>query len=269
MKKIVYIKGEKIKNCEYLNDVLPINGIRAAQFKCHCGNIFTCRISSIKDGKTSSCGCIHREILKKMHLTHGQSIGNETPEYRSWTSMNSRCNNPNTEHYEDYGGRGIFVDERWKDFSTFFNDMGVRPSLKHSLERRDNNKGYSKENCYWATKKEQTNNRRNNIMINYCGKTQNLKQWTEELGLKYKQTWKRIYVFKWSVSDAFTTPCNKIIRLLTYKGKTQGLTEWAKELGISAHQIRGRLNSLGLSVEEALDAKSRAGNNGFTKKKSA
>lgn len=210
-----------------------------------------------------------------INIIHGHSIRdinrnlNETPEYRSWMAMNSRCNNPKNHAYKDYGGRGIRIDERWKDFSVFFSDMGERPSISHSLERRENDKGYSKENCYWATKKQQANNTRRCVLITFNNKTQTLKQWCEELGLKYKQTHKRIHTFGWSIEDAFTKPCHTIKRLITYKGKTQRVVEWARELCISEHQIRSRLDFLGLSVEEALDAKSRTGNNQFSKAKSA
>lgn len=207
MKKIEYPIGYKIKDCEYLKDVPSINGYRAAEFKCHCGNIFISKMDTIKNGKTQSCGCIYKATRETINLIHGHSRGhhNETPEYRSWMAMNNRCNNPRNNAYKDYGGRGIIVSDRWRhSFENFFADMGTRPSIKHTLERDDNEQGYYPKNCYWATKKEQSNNKRSSRMIAYKGKTQTLKLWCEELGLTYKKIHKRIFRFGWGIEDAFT-----------------------------------------------------------------
>lgn len=82
-----------------------------------------------------------------------------TPEYKAWTGMKQRCNNPKEERYEHYGGRGIKVCSRWNDFKAFYDDMGERPSTKHSLDRIDNDGDYEPSNCRWATLKQQASNR--------------------------------------------------------------------------------------------------------------
>ena len=89
--------------------------------------------------------------------THGKS---GTPEHKSWKLMRSRCLNPRNQDWADYGGRGIAICERWSDFMCFYDDMGPRPSAKHSLDRIDNSRGYAPDNCRWATNKQQANNRR-------------------------------------------------------------------------------------------------------------
>lgn len=88
-----------------------------------------------------------------------------TPEYRAWQSMRDRCNNKRARRYADYGGRGIAVDPSWSTYGQFFADMGPRPSPRHSLDRIDNDQNYCKENCRWATAKEQACNRRSNVLF--------------------------------------------------------------------------------------------------------
>ena len=98
--------------------------------------------------------------------------------------MVHRCTEPTYVKYKDYGARGITVCSEWLDFENFLADMGERPD-GHSLERRDNNLGYSKANCCWATKKEQARNTRNTVLLTWQGRTQSMSAWAEELGLSY------------------------------------------------------------------------------------
>jgi len=109
--------------------------------------------------------------------SHGQGKdGKQTSEYQTWSSMKRRCNNPNDKDYPDYGGRGIIYCVSWERFENFYNDMGLRPKGR-SLDREDNNKGYSKSNCRWVTQTQQHVNRRVTVKLNYDGKTKTLKEW--------------------------------------------------------------------------------------------
>lgn len=129
-------------------------------------------------------------------------------------NMKSRCYNRNHIEYANYGGRGITICEEWKNSFEAFRDWALSHGYADnlSIDRIDNDGNYTPENCRWATKKEQANNRKSNRLITYNGKTQNLKQWADESGIDYKILHDRITRYKWSAEKALTTPCRKMRR---------------------------------------------------------
>lgn len=145
---------------------------------------------------------------------HGHSAGSgRSPTYRSWHSMKQRAANPNAPNARHYSERGIGVCKRWLKFENFLADMGERPNGQ-CLERIDNDKGYSPNNCRWATQAEQLRNRRSNVFIEYEGKRQTVRDWSIELGIPFttlrtrmKAGWKteRVLTTKRFAKNQFTT----------------------------------------------------------------
>lgn len=151
--------------------------------RCVCGREKRVSTASLTRGISTSCGCYQAEWAASNVRTHGEGKP-MSAEYRIWASMIGRCGNPNNDHYERYGGRGIQVCDKWRtSYTDFLADMGRKPTSEHSIERRDNDKGYSPSNCYWATRIEQANNKRNNLFVTIAGETKTAAQWARQSGL--------------------------------------------------------------------------------------
>ena len=152
---------------------------------CDCGNTIVARADNLKQGLTRSCGCLRIETTGVGAVTHGMC---GTSEYEIWKGIKKRCCVEDYIEFPQYGGRGITMCDEWKEsFEAFYRDMGPRPSPEHSIDRRDNNKGYSKENCRWATLVEQANNRRDNLYFDFDGDRKTLTEWCREFGLNYNR----------------------------------------------------------------------------------
>ncbi len=131
-----------------------------------------------------------------------------TPEYWAWRAMKQRCLNPNCDSFKYYGARGITVCERWLEFQGFIEDMGLRPSPDHSLDRIENDKGYEPGNCRWRTAVEQNNNTRWNHYVEWDGRIQTTAQWSRERGLPPYAVCTRPSN-GWSIRDAILTPLRR------------------------------------------------------------
>jgi hypothetical protein len=155
-------------------------------------------------GDSQSCGCYRLEQATKANTTHGMT---KKSVYRIWTSMMARCFNSGNSAYHDYGARGITVCERWLKFENFYADMGERPEGK-TLDRIDNDKSYSPNNCRWASVKEQSRNKRSNVWISFNGKRQVMTDWARETGIP-PATLKYRLDSGWSIEKALTTKGRK------------------------------------------------------------
>ena len=178
--------------------------------------------------------------------------------HKSWRNMRDRCYTPSHKSYPDYGGRGITVCSRWLcSFDLFLEDMGVRAN-DTTLERKDNNGNYEPNNCCWATKKVQAQNRRTSIAMTHNGETKNIAEWAREKGMNVSTLINRHHSGM-PVEDALnaTVHTNKKDRarnrksnvLLTHDGRTRCMTEWAEEISIPVKTLWHR-KSLGWSDEK-------------------
>ena len=166
--------------------------------ECSCGNTTIVSLSHIVSGHTTSCGCKKYRYTK----THGMA---RTRQYIIWAGMIQRCENTKAEGYKNYGGRGINVCERWHEFELFWDDMKDSYADGLTIERVNNDDGYYKENCIWASRKEQNRNRRGNHHIERNGERKILTDWASELNIDPRKVCRRLKA-GWSTEDALTRP---------------------------------------------------------------
>jgi len=163
--------------------------------RCDCGTEKVLEAYKVGIGHNKSCGCKRSQLMREAKIKHGASICEGTlagKTYKAWSSMRQRCGNKSNHAYADYGGRGIAVCPEWlNSFPRFLEDMGIKPDGM-SLDRIDNNKGYSPSNCRWATHTEQMRNRRNNRPLTIGGETKLLCEWEAETGISHATIQNRI-----------------------------------------------------------------------------
>jgi hypothetical protein len=150
---------------------------KSAMWKCvcDCGKIIVVSEARLNNGKAVDCGCYR-------HTTHGMT---DTRLYRIWINMKTRCHNPKTVNFNRYGGRGIEICDEWDDFQAFYDWAITNGYAKNlTIDRRDNNKGYSPDNCRWVTAHIQQNNKSNNRRIEYKGQTNTVAQWEDIFGMR-------------------------------------------------------------------------------------
>ena len=169
---------------------------------CDCGNHVVVLANSLRNGNNKSCGCYRKEYRIKHNMRN-------TRLYNIWANMRQRCNNTHNRQYADYGGRGITICDEWAEFETFY-EWAMASSYNDSLsiDRIDNNGGYSPDNCRWASNATQSNNRRSCVNITYRGETKTLAQWAKALGMSDSALRTRLRK-GWSLEKALTTPIRR------------------------------------------------------------
>ena len=163
MKNVHDLSGKIFNRFTVLNEYKIENKRTKWLCLCKCGNKKFVEAYNLKKGYTKSCGCLNKEQTAKRNTSHGMS---KTKEYKVWKGIKKRCLNKNSNIYKYYGGRGIKICKRWENsFENFYKDMGPIPSLKHSIDRKDVNKGYCPKNCKWVIFHQQSTNKRTNNKI--------------------------------------------------------------------------------------------------------
>lgn len=181
--------------------------------QCECGNIARLLPYQIRKQQVMSCGCLKIQAAEnaRSHIkNHNENNRSKHLLYRIWYQMIRRCENPKTNHYDRYGGRGISVCEEWHNFETFLNwsiSSGWQPK-GYSLDRINNDGNYEPSNCRWATRLQQGSNKSSNVIIEYNGQSKSMIEWSIETGIRWSALNHRINR-GWDVERALTTPMSK------------------------------------------------------------
>lgn len=188
--------------------LLTITGYegRSALCLCDCGKQHKADLANIKAGKTGSCGCRKKELTLAgvPHYIHGHGRGSKSTRIHNiWVQMRQRCENPTSEAFARYGGRGIKVCEHWQEFANFLADMGERPEGKTLDRYPDNDGDYEPGNCRWASSSEQARNRRSCVNLTIWGETKTIKGWTEDSRCRVNYATLRARIARrWKPEDA-------------------------------------------------------------------
>lgn len=174
--------------------------------KCDCGNEFIALTNHLRNGSVQSCGCLRREIAihkaKTINTKHGK---HKTRLYKIWAAIKGRCFNKNNCSYKNYGARGITICDEWLNdypaFEKWANENGYNDAL--TIDRIDVNGNYCPNNCRWATKREQQNNRRDCRYITYKGETKTMAEWARALHISYNRIEGRLSR-GWPIEKAFS-----------------------------------------------------------------
>lgn len=186
----------------------PSGAVRYSwECRCECGNVSNIDGGRLRGGKSTQCRrCSLTRAGKSRcpHFKHGLS---GTYWETIYHGMMDRCRNANNACYSSYGGRGVYVCERWREsMGNFRDDMGERPTPEHTIERIDNDGPYSPENCRWATRAEQNENTRQTRLLTLGDVTLSMGKWAKRLGINRETLGCRINRLGWSVEKALTTP---------------------------------------------------------------
>jgi hypothetical protein len=192
MRALTVNEGHRFGRYTILRELAPLkrsNGwsVRLFECRCDCGTIKGVRLHALTNGSSKSCGCWLSDRITALNVIHGNACRDKrTREYRCWSSMKTRCADPTSYYY------GMLNQPEWNDFAPFLRDMGPCPSRHHSIDRRDTLRGYSAQNCRWATPTEQARNKTNNHTVLFRGKTVCLAELAESVGMSQTALGQRI-----------------------------------------------------------------------------
>jgi hypothetical protein len=206
-KRLEIKEGDKFNRLTVISEAPQRRGsYRYFNVVCDCGKYSTVFLGKLKNGSTKSCGCFSAENAAKRNFRHGGSVGGVLDkEYVTWSNMTDRCRRPKNQKYKNYGARGISVCNEWlgeNGYSNFLSDMGKKPiidNVRYTIERRDVNGNYCKENCYWGTDEIQANNKTTSHFIEHLGEKKTIAQWAKKYQTKYETFRKRLIKSEWNI----------------------------------------------------------------------
>ena len=222
--------------------------------KCSCGNVIITPSNNLITGDTKSCGCYSKDIARESHLgksynyKHGGTMYNSRL-YKVFSAMHQRCENPNCDHYDRYGGRGIYICKEWSGENGFFNfrewamNNGYNPDAPKgecTINRIDNDGPYSPDNCEWVNMKTQINNTSINRYITYNGETHTVSDWANILGIKFSTLENRL-CNGWPIEKALSTKAEKNITFINYNGNNYSVAEWCYIFGLAQTTVSSRI----------------------------
>lgn len=233
--------------------------------RCDCGRELEILKDNLKRGNSKNCGCYSAKLAGARWRTHGKS---KTPEYNAWNHLIRRCENKNDATYPLYGGRGIRVCKRYKEsFQNFWDDLGQKPSKKHSIDRIDNDLNYSCGKCddckqnewdmnvRWGTKRQQMGNTRVNVWIEYNGEEMIMSEWARKLNIEPHCL--LLYLKRHnSIEKAikhYTSPIKNGRKLYAYNGSVMTLTEWANKLNVKFWTLYRYFDIHNKSIEKTIE----------------
>lgn len=208
-RKMEDLTGQRFGRLVVIGGYERLDGITYWDFQCDCGVVKRLVARSVKNGRVSSCGCYRKDATAERMTKHGHAGGRgdlrkKSIAYSTWNNILQRCLNPNIGYFDNYGGRGIKVCDRWLEFENFLADMG-EPPIGLSIDRINNDRGYCKENCRWATRSEQNMNRRNTLYVEFRNERITLMDLSKNSGIPYNSL---LYRYKngWDMELAVSTP---------------------------------------------------------------
>lgn len=258
MAQVNDLSGKKFNHLTVIKSVgSNEHGKMMWEVQCDCGNRKILLGTAIKNGGVKSCGCIKND--GHSNLRHGMA---DSSEYNVWKGIIRRCKSEKWKQYKDYGGRGIYVVERWLKFSNFIEDMGRKPGPEYQIDRIDNDGPYCKENCRWTTAKINCNNKRDNRTFEvYNAKlgimeSLTLTEISEKYGIGYSTLNSRVNKLGKSIEEAIRTDVRKMKnpeqQVFELNGETLTLKEIAERHGMSYNTLYSRLYMYGMSLQYAL-----------------
>lgn len=224
-----------------------------ARVECECGTVKVVRATNLAMGRTRSCGCLRRDRAAALAMPRPRAIG-MSPEYVAWNNMIARCHHEDNPQWHNYGGRGITVCDEWrKSFDRFLEDVGMRPTPDHSIERIENDSIYEKSNVRWATRREQGANRRNNRHVTIDGHRLTVTQACDRYRVVSPTTACHRLAKGWSDEAALLQPTSPRATPVTVDGVTYpSRREAARAYGLLPHTVESRVLQHGMSLEQAL-----------------